>query len=82
MDHRHRRLVPVDVVPLAERVHDVQLDVGEGGEGVDDEASQVLHALDVLAHEGDALPILHHVLVKIGLYSGRICTKKDIPMFS
>ena len=31
--------------------------------------------LDVLAHEGDALPILHHVLVKIGLYGSRICTK-------
>ena len=75
MNHWHRCLVPVDVVPLAEGVYDVQLDVGEGGEGVEDEAGQVLHALDVLAHEGDALPILNHVLVKIGLYGGRICTK-------
>jgi len=72
MNHWHRCLVPVDVVPLAEGVYDVQLDVGEGSEGVEDEAGQVLHALDVLAHEGDALPILNHVLVKIGLYGGRI----------
>ena len=75
VDHRHRCLVPVDVVARTEGVNDVQLDIREGSEGVEDEAGQVLHALDVLAHEGDALPILNHVLVKIGLYGGRICTK-------
>ena len=30
--HWHRGLVTVDVVALAERVHDVQLQVGEGGQ--------------------------------------------------
>ena len=45
VDHRHRRLVPVDVVPLAEGVDDVQLDVGEGSESVKDKTGEVLHAL-------------------------------------
>ena len=75
LDHRHCRLVPVNVVPFAKRVHDVQLDVGEGGECVEDEGGQVLHALDVLPHERDALPVVHHVLVQVRLYSGRICRK-------
>ena len=75
LDHRHCRLVPVDVVPFAERVHDVQLDVGEGGERVEDEGGQVLHALDVLPHERDALPVVHHVLVQVRLYGSRICNK-------
>ena len=48
MDHRHRRLVPVDVVPLAERVHDVQLDVGEGFDGVEDEGFELVIAAQVL----------------------------------
>ena len=65
LDHRHCRLVPVDVVPFAKRVHDVQLDVGEGVERVEDEGGQVLHALDVLPHERDALPVFHHVLVQV-----------------
>ena len=73
--HWHRGLVTVDVVALAERIHDVQLDVGEGGEGVEDEGGQVLHALDVLPHERDALPVVHHVLVQVRLYGGRICNK-------
>jgi len=72
VNHWHCCLVPVNVVPLTERVDDVQLDVGEGSEGVEDETGEVLHPLDVLAHESDALPILHHVLVKIGLYGSRI----------
>ena len=75
LDHRHCRLVPVNVVPFTERVHDVQLDVGEGGECVEDEGGQVLHALDVLPHERDALPVVHHVLVQVRLYGGRICNK-------
>ena len=45
VDHWHRCLVPVDVVPLTEGVNDVQLDVGKGSEGVEDETSEVLHAL-------------------------------------
>jgi len=72
VDHWHRCLVPVDVVPLTEGVNDVQLDVGKGSEGVEDETSEVLHALDVLAHVGNAFPIVHHVLVQIGLYDSRI----------
>jgi len=72
VDHRHCRLVPVNVVPFTERVQNVQLDVGEGGERVEDEGGQVLHALDVLPHERDALPVVHHVLVQVRLYGGRI----------
>ena len=45
VDHWHRCLVSVDVVPLTEDVNDVQLDVGKGSEGVEDETSEVLHAL-------------------------------------
>ena len=45
VDHWHGCLVPVDVVPLTEGVNDVQLDVGKGSEGVEDETSEVLHAL-------------------------------------
>jgi len=72
VDHRHRCLVPVDVVARTEGVNDVQLDIREGSEGVEDETGEVLHTMDVLAHEGDALPIIHHVLVKVGLYFSRI----------
>ena len=75
VDHRHRCLVPVDVVARTEGVNDVQLDIREGSEGVEDETGEVLHTMDVLAHEGDALPIIHHVLVKVGLYFSRICAK-------
>ena len=45
VDHWHCRLVPVNVVPLTERVNDVQLDVGEGFEGVEDKTGEVLHPL-------------------------------------
>ena len=72
VDHWHRGLVTVDVVALAERVDDVQLDVGEGGERVEDEGGQVLHALDVLPHERDALPVVHHVLAQVELDQLRI----------
>ena len=75
LNHRHCRLVPVNVVPFTARVHDVQLDVGEGVERVEDEGGQVLHALDVLPHERDALPVVHHVLVQVRLYGGRICNE-------
>ena len=47
VDHWHRCLVSVDVVPLTEDVNDVQLDVGKGSEGVEDETSEVLHALKI-----------------------------------
>ena len=45
VDHWHCRLVPVNVVPLTERVNDVQLDVGEGFEGVEDKTGEVFHPL-------------------------------------
>merc|ERR1712013_469284 len=69
-------LNPLNLAPawftFTERIHNVQLDVGEGGECVEDEGGQVLHALDVLPHERDALPFFHHVLVQVRLYGGRI----------
>ena len=57
-------VLPVDVVPLAERVHDVQLDVGEGDHGVEHEGLELLVAAQVLAHRADALPVVHHVLAQ------------------
>ena len=47
VDHWHRCLVLFDVVPLAERVHNVQLDVWEGGHGVQDEGLGVVNATQV-----------------------------------
>ena len=45
MQHRHGGLVAVNVVSLAEGVHDVQLDVWEGDEGGVDQADELVHAL-------------------------------------
>ena len=64
VDHWHGRLVPIDVVPLAERVHDVQLDVREGGDGVEDEGLELLVAAQVFSHRADTLPIVHHVFAQ------------------
>ena len=64
VDHRHGRLITVDVVPLAERVHDVQLDVREGGDGVEDEGLELLVAAQVFSHRTDTLPIVHHVFAQ------------------
>ena len=75
VDHWHRGLVTVDVVALAERVHDVQLDVGEGDHGVEHEGLKLVVAAQVLAHRADALPVVHHVLVQVRLYGSRICNK-------
>ena len=55
VDHWHRCLVPVNVVPLTERVDDVQLDVGEGSEGVEDETGEVLHPLKM--KKGESEPV-------------------------
>ena len=62
--HWHRGLVTVDVVALAKRVDDVQLDVGEGDHGVEHEGLELLVAAQVLAHRADALPVVHHVLAQ------------------
>ena len=70
--HWHRGLVTVDVVALAERVHDVQLDVGEGDHGVEHEGLELLVAAQVLAHRADALPVVHHVLAQVELDQLRI----------
>ena len=72
LDHRHCRLVPVNVVPFTERVHDVQLDVGEGDHGVEHEGLELLVAAQVLAHRADALPVVHHVLAQVELDQLRI----------
>ena len=70
--HWHRGLVTVDVVALAERIHDVQLDVGEGDHGVEHEGLELLVAAQVLAHRADALPVVHHVFAQVELDQLRV----------
>ena len=60
------------VLTLTEAVNNVELEVGEGGEGDVDQLQHGLQPPAVLAQHGDALPVLGHVLPDVVLHRGRV----------
>ena len=61
-----------NVLTLTEAVNNVELEVGEGGEGDVDQVQHGLQPPAVLAQHGDALPVLRHVLPHVPLHCGRV----------
>ena len=61
VEDRHTGLVSINVIAITEGVHNVQLDVGEGIEGDVDQPDDLIHALQILTHAGDTLPVICHV---------------------
>ena len=73
VEDRHAGLVSINVIAITEGVHNVQLDVGEGVEGDVDQSDDLIHALQILTHAGDTLPVICHVFSQIELNSIKIC---------
>ena len=60
------------VLTLAEAVNNMELEVGEGGEGDVDQLQHGLQPPHILAQHGDALPVIRHVLPDVFLHRGRV----------
>ena len=58
------------VLTLAEAVNNVELEVGEGGEGDVDQLQHSLQPPHILAQHRDALPVIRHVLPDVFLHCG------------
>ena len=58
------------VLTLTEAVNNVELEVGEGGEGDVDQVQHGLQPPHILAQHRDALPVIRHVLPDVFLHRG------------